>query len=127
MREIKFRAWVKEGEMKMVCFTLDDCASQQLQDLLHGEVEARIMQFTGLKDKNGKEIYEGDVIRGRAHSLKSRIDIWEVTYSEGEASYGMKARNGIENRIAHYIVKGGQYEVIGNIYENPELLNETKE
>lgn len=79
-----------------------------------------LMQYTGLKDKNGKEIYEGDICRNgdydnNAHSSLYRIE--EVKYIEGEARF-----IGLD-----YNVDGTSCEVIGNIYENPELLSNLSE
>ena len=73
-------------------------------------------QYTGLKDKNGKEIYEGDICRNgdydnNAHASLYRIE--EVKYIEGEARFV-----GLD-----YNADGTSCEVIGNIYEQPNLLN----
>lgn len=76
-------------------------------------------QFTGLYDKNGKEIYEGDIVR---YSLDDRKDIGYIGFHARSASFRVIAKHtdfGIGNR-------GGLHElaleVIGNIYDNPELL-----
>ena len=68
------------------------------------------MQFTGLKDKNGKEIYEGDVVR---YSANKEEHISEVVYIE--SFFGVEKHTGILSSF--YPI-----EIIGNIYENPELL-----
>lgn len=77
--------------------------------------ECILMQYTGLKDKNGKEIYEGDICKNGdyesdAHAYNYRIE--EVVYNEKEASFSGWNFN----------EDGMTCEVIGNIYENPELL-----
>ena len=75
-------------------------------------------QFTGLKDKNGKEIYEGDIL-----SLPSwRPKEMQICFIEGGFCLANKAGEFVGD--IHYIQHGGipDAEVIGNIYENPDLL-----
>jgi uncharacterized phage protein (TIGR01671 family) len=71
------------------------------------------MQFTGLYDVNGKEIYEGDIIKHRYFSVKG---VAEVCWNDDEACFLAIEPNG-----ARVILRPNS-EVIGNIYENPELL-----
>jgi hypothetical protein len=93
MREIKFRAWDKETK-----------TMQYNVSFLYNNAE--IMQFTGILDKNGKEIYEGDIVK-RGTTISDII--WE--------DYGFKLRKG--NSICDV---NKPIEIIGNIYESPELL-----
>ena len=104
MREIKFRAW--DGR-EMI-----DCASDATPETPFWI----IMQFTGLLDKKGKEIYEGDIMRctDTGHEYNAQM-IWE----EG----GFWIFDG--NKNPHLPYKDYR-EVIGNIYENPELINSDK-
>lgn len=68
-----------------------------------------IGQFTGLQDKNGKEIYEGDVVEESGRWMNEQTIKWEVIFANSSFNVsGMSPDN---------------LEVIGNIYENPELLN----
>ena len=112
MRPIKFRAWDKkfkkmyEGDIRIVlAFPNDD---------------VEIMQFTGLKDKNGREIYEGDIIRtGDAISF-----VWFGYGKFNEAYYTENYKFDEPMLIDRDLSDFCDYtEVIGNIYENPELLN----
>jgi uncharacterized phage protein (TIGR01671 family) len=112
MREIKFRAWDKINKVMYSDVHEKDSFAEKLSR----SNEYHIMQFTGLKDKNGKEIFEGDVLSYPIPNDEMRgVIIWGKYEYIVEYSY--------EN--ADYIATIGEdgCEVIGNIYENPELVN----
>lgn len=81
----------------------------------------KIMQYTGLKDKNGKEIYEGDIVK--AHYIKNGLVeiIASVAYSEDYAQYVIKDTKYVSDDYEP-LCDYEDLEVIGNIYNNPELL-----
>ena len=115
-REIKFRAWDK-GKKEFVDDVLITANKHgflyQNDNKCEFSGEDRdiiLMQYTGLKDKNGKEIYEGDIVNENIQDRNYKI-IFENGGFLGEAEDG------------HVLFFGNKHvEVIGNIYENPELV-----
>ncbi len=117
MREIKFRAWDKYKKFMYEIGRLDfPINSPDYENI-------EIMQFTGLLDKNGKEIYEGDIIRV-PKSVMDRIGgsilITFVQWSDTSATWMVGRNTHIANTYLWLLNKC--CEVIGNIYENKDLL-----
>lgn len=121
-REIKFRAWDKKykemiediwiaPEYGWLLLSDNDAMCERERP---EEGQCFLMQYTGLKDKNGKEIYEGDIVRYN-DPMKSKEEYRKNPYTCLKVSW-----------IKHKCCFVGcfQGEVIGNIYENPELLKE---
>ena len=120
MREIKFRAWDKKNEMWFadnLCIGLNGKLVWILgvKDFDYSKFDIDLMQFTGLKDKNSKEIYEGDIIRISEKYFPEEVKFQEITDPE------------LGNVIGYGYEKIWELmEVIGNIYENPELLKDSQ-
>lgn len=112
MREIKFRIYGRDAERMFGPYDLDGIQKHVSYPLGWGEV----MQYTGLKDKNGTEIYIGDYLSdGESIGVIQEMD--EFIGSEGIVMGGWVFKTtSICPEISKY------FEVIGNIYENPELL-----
>lgn len=117
MREIKFRVWIdNEFGKEMVEF---DCDNYSMKHNL-------LLQYTGLKDKNGKDIFEGDIIKETKvyrYSDDVDVNIYQIVWNENVTGFTAENENG-SNTIHQNNM--GVCEVIGNIYENPELLEENK-
>ena len=92
--------------------------------------ETSVMQLTGLKDKNGKDIYEGDIVKGYApYEGEDNEQIFEMKWDEagGWVIHWASGFNGGESDMTLFgwaKFEDYQFEVIGNIYENPELIKQ---
>jgi uncharacterized phage protein (TIGR01671 family) len=114
MRQIKFRAWDSEIDEMVIWEHLD------LDLLFSDENDCNIMQYTGLKDKSGVEIYEGDIVESdQQENMVVEYGLQEVDAFEG---YGWNLWSFMENVNADGIRLQRTYKVIGNIYENKELI-----
>ena len=109
MREIKFRAWDKKYK-KMY---LGDIRAA----LAYPDEDVEIMQYTGLKDKNGKEIYGGDILGQYCHLLNG-TEFGKVVYLQEDARFLFDV-GGVYGAI-----NVEECKIIGNIYENPELMED---
>lgn len=140
MREQKFRVWHKENEEYMngydVLLKYDGSVISRYTLAVFDTdmpVNVIIEQYTGLKDKNGKEIYEGDVVEQFVCGVKNfkgkkcgRRTVWQVRWNEEECCFELHYLSGSlfgDSMMA----LGEEYEVIGNIHENFELLGEEEE
>lgn len=119
MRDIKFRAWDNKGKVMLDWLCIRQSAfnrgeTQLMYDCFTSpsfinDCGFTLMQYTGLKDKNGKEIYEGDILCWPKYEGKKLQTRWDVSWSNEYGGWvNWHPRN--------------EAEIIGNIYENPELL-----
>jgi len=131
-RTIKFRVWDKDEKILVYDINLLSSSKHQsswISDNGSGffanptSAMFDVMQFTGLLDKNGTEIYQGDIVTDTPENFKNYgnkiSEIYEVKYEPNFAGW------------LPFVYHGGNEptledcEIIGNIYENPELLNES--
>ena len=131
-REIKFRAWDKETKSMIKEVWEIGLKSNYNQPWLIGDDKRtdnfELMQYTGLKDKNGKEIYEGDILK--------HIPTFEANYFVKNLTGGFYLCPNNKDYGEYFASLFAGYdhknqcnsiEIIGNIYENPELLNKDGE
>lgn len=118
-REIKFRAWIpnEDGTHEM-CYDLAFEEYEPINDLLNKT--EYLMQYTGLKDKNGKEIYDGDIILFEVDFPEAAFDIGVVRWALG-GFWTAQEPDDIEQLLSDELTDL-EGEVIGNRYEHPELL-----
>lgn len=143
MREIKFRCWfpkmgrfldksddILDGLINLSngkrVFNIDDYLNKEIREIDYFSDDGYVLnQYTGLKDKNGIEIYEGDVLE--AFDILGEREIYPVIFIDGAF---MGKRLDDEEFPYFYLFANRSlsetYKVIGNIYENPELLEINK-
>lgn len=103
-REIKFRAWHRRYHvMRYEITDLDGWLSDS---------DCIVMQYTGLKDKNGKEIYDGDIVAFPRHGWEEDRFVDKIYWSNRAGGWNINS------------ILAPTSEVIGNIYEHPELLEQ---
>lgn len=131
MREIKFRAWNKLTNKMYSHKDLEDVlVNLTKNDFISGiflplNSDNELMQYIGIEDEGEKEIYEGDIVkridRTPIAQMYGKEVIGVVVFTEG--SFSLNTHEGYylmnNNRLSNLC----SYKVIGNIYENPELLN----
>jgi len=136
MRKIKFRFWdVVKEEMSDVALMIDGDGKIYEWDSYGMDSDETIryilMQYTGLKDKNGKEIYEGDIVRDSNGYMgwiewiapKFKVAHKQVDYK----SFSIVNDEEIFDWYVDYVsLRKNLWEIIGNIHENPELLDDIK-
>lgn len=120
-REIKFRGKRIDNKKWVYGFLADEDYINDIDSIDLSSIEVDIDtvgQFTGLFDKNGKEIYEGDIIKG----FDITIEVW---YSEDRACFIAEMKepqNDVVDILGGYDTQ--RMEIIGNIYDNPDLIKE---
>lgn len=118
MRPIKFRAF--GGSKRMIPW--EELQKLHISTVFQVADDYHVMQFTGLHDKNGKEIYEGDIVKMKNWSPEN----YQIKFIDGAFCLAFidKVTSLIKGYAAdiNYVEKDA--EIIGNVYENPELISQ---
>ncbi|HDY88818.1 MAG TPA: hypothetical protein ENH82_11995 [bacterium] len=122
MREIKFRAWDKYAKKMIFDFVISqynkfsgwsNCVYCGLKVGSGGSDDYTLMQYTGFKDKNGKEIYGGDILNG---------DFPDVVFWDDDRGQWMLRNSENPDDTLWEIIRDNNPEIISNVHEHPELL-----
>lgn len=126
-REIKFRGWDVKTKVMVYDYAINDLSNggiriidfhPRMSEQYHGQWE--LMQYTGLKDRNGKEIYEGDV-----YKPPIATQLFQIMFIAGAFCAGRSEKDAVPFGWEDEAIDtdwASEVEVIGNVYENPELL-----
>jgi uncharacterized phage protein (TIGR01671 family) len=126
MREIKFRAYYEGKWRKVRSLIFHQKLEWVTLEGIDGSVSielVNLVEFTGLKDKNGKEIYEGDILNWEYDTDKKYP--WQVCFENG--CFIRILKNIYPNKKEPISERIEGFTIIGNIYENPELLKEQEQ
>jgi uncharacterized phage protein (TIGR01671 family) len=145
MREIKFRAWHREKNVMLTVTTISwmknadgsplcgcDGYNKTIPHTNFGLHDVEVMQYTGLKDKNGKEIYEGDILCVLEDVVADTIDGFNRYEKEGDfmkvvfdkyGRWSVKGNSMVDGELLHDMLSDA--EIIGNVHESPDLINQT--
>jgi uncharacterized phage protein (TIGR01671 family) len=116
MREIKFRAW---DPVVMTFLSWERLLANQTMMCRFLDPDLIFLQYTGLHDKNGKEIYEGDILLVQLQDYGCpKVELFQILWDDSSVRYKLIDKNGDSWGFDN----SSSMEVISNIYENPELV-----
>lgn len=129
MKEFKMKAWLKK-EKKMVAIIGIDLNYQYIRYTDDGNLfkddykiadfkDVKLLQYIGMKDKNNKEVYEGDILK-----LRDNHGIQLVKYHDEWSAFILESQKDTSVGVLGLYFDKEDFEIIGNAYENSELLGE---
>ena len=121
--EMNYKVMVGNCDLSDANWTCPIIWIEERQDWLHFDDYDSIMQSTGLRDKNGKEIFEGDILACKTDDEVINLNIF---WDEEHALFMFESKKYNEQEPLYELVENNTYpfEIIGNIYENPEILED---
>ena len=128
MRELEFRAWWKDTKRFLDCdewyMTCSGAKYLHYAVMPYKDDNFIIEQYTGLKDKNGQKIYEGDIVSEEfEYGGDKTKTIWQVRWCDDECAFELHYVSGFKVDDCSLVADDEEdYEVIGNIHKQPELL-----
>ena len=130
-RDIKCRAWDKRDNLmrnwNSLCairYGNNRITDKSIDDNLFNDPDFEMMQFTGLKDSNNKDIYEGDIVKALSSDNKY-LSI--VRWDDGDGRWAFQSLLSKSMSYCYNLTYGcSRWEIVGNIHENPELLDKDK-
>lgn len=136
-REIKYRAWLKAEKIMVTveeinfydetfAYIFDNYAEVEQEWIEEDIQNVELLQYTGLKDKTGKDIYEGDIIRYFSEVMSKKEWICSVEVIGATFAVRTGKKSYMDGSFLNRLSKDEKLEIIGNIYENPNLLEESK-
>ena len=127
MREYKFKAWDKrnkkwvEAGQSLLGYLIAWISDYKFEILGRGDYE--IVQYTGLKDRNDKEIYEGDIVIPQTFTNAK----YRVYWSQERLQWSIINTSNVSKESGRALINNSTlYEVIGNIYENPDMIDKRR-
>lgn len=125
MREIKFRVWNPNANKFVAYAGVNEMPLHEAGALTLKVPVYEILQYTGLKDKNGVEIYEGDIVRLTDDWDNESVHKVEYCAEYDYPAFDVKPHIDAESNGLSHFMATGEIEVIGNIWEHEELLSDS--
>ncbi|WP_454844423.1 YopX family protein [Priestia megaterium] len=126
MKEVKYRAWIKEykGMKNVDSISFKSGLKAYIcEETYYAPEEIELLQYTGLKDTVGKDICEGDILSAVKYGtdIPAGSNRWEVYCNKERLTFYVSNQEDIEKPLWEFNLGSVQHIIVGNIYETPEL------